>query len=346
MDTFVEKLTQNIIDYCCDGDESVRVHAGVFAFFCLKIKKEPYKRCFLAIQKPGAKAIFKKLLSCRTGTLDGESRMIGIDFSSRNISTSIQENLDVKHCCKKNENKKNTVLTFPHSPVKADILYFDEHYVRIRFFSENFQKTFLNEFESTCTVIKVNEKLDTRIWELYIEKNIAPKKIKQMTFDIINILDKLNCVIIYCTELKIFDYDILLFISNFIKFYYCSLYNKLCFDPKTFEELQETTFLFIKCFSFLDIYNLRLDPNVSNCAIKNLSSLTPATHGPLAVVQGERPKVNLKKIITTCGPEYIHVIEGTRSLLSTLNRVDCGSESNYLEIITKININECKKNII
>lgn len=346
MENSVKKLTQDIIDICCDGDESVRVYAGVFAYFLLKIKKETYEKCVLALKKPNASVIFKKLLNCRTGTLDGESRMIGIDFSSRNISNSIQENLDVKHCCKKTVDRNNPIFRFPLTPVKSDILYVDEHYVRIRFFSEDFNTHFLNDYANQCIIIKVNEILDPRIWELYIEKNIAPKKIKQITYDIINMLDESNCIIIYCTELKIFDYDILLFISNFIKFYYCSLYNKLCFDPKTFEELRETTFLFIKCFSFLDIYNLRLDSNISNCAIKNLSSLTPATHGPLAVVQGERPKVNLKKNITICGPDYVHVIEGTRPLLSTSNRVDCGSESNYLEIITQVNIDECKTNII
>lgn len=342
----IKKLSEAIVVYCCDGDESVKLHANVLAYYLLKIKKENFEVCLNAVKKPGAAKVFKKLLACRTGTLDGESRMVGIDFSAHDNSKQIQKNLDVKHCCKTNKSSDAFIFTVPHSPLKSDILYFDENYVRIRLFAERFDPSVLGEYQNKYMFIQVNDKLDSRIWEIYIEKNLVPKKIKQITFDIINKLDAANYVIIYCTELKIFDYDILLFISNFLKFYYCILRNKLCFDPTTFQELKETSFLLVKCFMFLDVFNLRLNPNTVNCAIKNLSSLTPLTHGPLTVIQGERPKVNLKKNMTMCGPDYVHVIEGTRSLLSTLNRVDGGTESNYLEIITEIEINDCNNEIV
>lgn len=124
--------------------------------------------------------------------------------------------------------------------------------------------------------------------------------------------------LIFCSELKHFVENPLLFISNFVKFTYCYSLNQDVFDPKRYEEIKAMTLYTTQCALFM--------------STGNLTNMSTDTHGPLVAYTGERPKVLLSKF--RHGER--HNNEGTRAMQTMNKSSDVGARSNYIEVVSKV----------
>lgn len=126
--------------------------------------------------------------------------------------------------------------------------------------------------------------------------------------------------LIFCSELTMFLYSPLLFLSNYIKFMWCYTANREIFDPKSFEDIRLLTSHTTYGLMFLNT--------------NNLSSMPKTTHGPLIACSGERPKIALNKF----DANTMYVNEGSRALQSVDKPSDFGTVSNFIEIISEIEL--------
>lgn len=126
--------------------------------------------------------------------------------------------------------------------------------------------------------------------------------------------------LIFCSELKYFIENPLLFVSNFVKFTYCYSLNQDIFDPKQYDEIKAMTLYMTQCALFM--------------STGNLTNMSTDTHGPLVAYTGERPKVLLSKF--SHGEE--HNNEGTRAMQTMNKSSDLGARSNYIEVVSKISL--------
>lgn len=126
-----------------------------------------------------------------------------------------------------------------------------------------------------------------------------------------------NCSLIFSSELGYFKYDVLLFVSNFVKFMYCYATNQNTFDPCTYND-----------FKILNIYICESCLFVSST---NLSNMPSQTHGPLIAYTSERPKTLLKKL-----QDRTFINEGSRAMQSMNLASDIGVRSNMIEVSAKL----------
>lgn len=129
--------------------------------------------------------------------------------------------------------------------------------------------------------------------------------------------------LIFCSELKYFVDNPLLFISNYVKFSYCYSLNQDIFDPKLYEEIKAMTLYMCHCALFM--------------STGNLTNMPVDTHGPLIAYTGERPKVLLSKF-RHGGKHAVYVNEGTRAMQAMNKCSDMGARSNYVEVVSKISL--------
>jgi len=75
----------------------------------------------------------------------------------------------------------------------------------------------------------------------------------------------------------------------------------------------------------------------------NLTNMSDETHNPLIAYTGERPKIAMTRFNT----DKIYIAEGNRAFQTINKGSDFGTKSNYIEIISKVQINDsCIKNIV
>ncbi|XP_025194295.1 uncharacterized protein LOC112593916 [Melanaphis sacchari] len=136
---------------------------------------------------------------------------------------------------------------------------------------------------------------------------------------------KSKCSLIFSSELAFFKYNVLLFISNFIKFMYCYATNQNTFDPKTYNDFKILNIYICEACLFIDS--------------TNLSNMSSKTHGPLIAYTSERPKTLLNKM-----QNEIFVNEGSRAMQSMNLASDIGVRSNMIEISAMLHSDVYKKN--
>lgn len=135
-----------------------------------------------------------------------------------------------------------------------------------------------------------------------------------------NAADVYKFDLIFCSELAMFLYSPLLFMSNYIKFMWCYTANRDIFDPRSFDDLRLLTSHTTYGLMFLNT--------------NNLSSMPKTTHGPLIACSGERPKIALNKF----DPDVVYINEGSRALQSVDKASDFGTVSNFIEIVSEIEL--------
>lgn len=124
-----------------------------------------------------------------------------------------------------------------------------------------------------------------------------------------------DCSLIFLSELSFFRYNVLLFISNYVKFMYCYGNNRNTFDPSTFDDCRMTEVYMSNACLFL--------------STTNLSSMSEDTHGPLVAYTAERPKILMSKLAKT---KKTFVNEGVRAMQSVNLASDVGVRSNIIEV--------------
>lgn len=158
---------------------------------------------------------------------------------------------------------------------------------------------------------------ESDVFEIYYFK---PRK----TILLINYLEaKYKCAIIFSSTLKVFKYNLLLFISNYVKFMWCYIESRLVFDPNELHEHRR-----IMIFIIYGILFLNTD---------NLSCLNPETCNPLISYTGEKPREALLKYIKV-QPDKVYRCEGTRPMISIDKSDDFGAISNFIEIVCDLNL--------
>jgi len=162
-----------------------------------------------------------------------------------------------------------------------------------------------------------------RVYEVYLENH--PHMTPHAVHRLIRYIDKKRLgSVIFCSELRLFQYNRLLFVSNYLKFSYCYGAPSHIFDPRDFDEIRLTIMYLMYAMLFLDTNNL------TNMPIKS--------HGPMIAYNGQRPRAALAKF----DPTRVHRGEGTRAMLAAGKGADMGTVSNYLEVVTCIRLSDIK----
>lgn len=159
--------------------------------------------------------------------------------------------------------------------------------------------------------------ISKNVYESYVHKTTKRSNlIKQEA--LVNYYDsKPQCSLIFSSELAYFKYNVLLFVSNFLKFMYCYATNQNTFNPQSYND-----------FKILNIYICEASLFLSST---NLSNMSPVTHGPLVAYTSERPKTLLNKM-----QNRTFVNEGSRAMQSINLSSDIGVRSNMIEISAKL----------
>lgn len=159
--------------------------------------------------------------------------------------------------------------------------------------------------------------ISKNVYESYVHKTIKRSNlIKQEA--LVNYYDsKPQCSLIFSSELAYFKYNVLLFVSNFLKFMYCYATNQNTFNPQSYND-----------FKILNIYICEACLFLSST---NLSNMSPTTHGPLIAYTSERPKTLLNKM-----QNNVYINEGSRAMQSMNLSSDIGVRSNMIEISAKL----------
>jgi len=298
-------------------DSSIIVEARGIAFYMLFCEKLTLDYCKKLFDTPNSNYFVKKLIDSASTFFDPIPQSLGIHIGSNLIADSTQDSLDVKRSKLFNNNNKDKIehgdSGIIQPQIKLDLLYSHKTKYWIRFFLDDLEK--LNFLYEEIYII-TND-----IYEIYYTKNA---KFESNIFQVIGNLDVIGANVIFCSELKLFQYSPLLFLSNFVKFMYCYKSNKCGFDPQNAQELEDLNKYFIYAMSFLDTCNLNIT--------------TPKTHGPLITYSGERPKPAFRKF----NSKLSYINEGTRAMLSVDRPSDLGIQSNFIEICSELDLLDSK----
>lgn len=299
-------------------DETIIISAKGIAQHMLLSEGIVLSEAIDLLNKPGADKIIWKLISCQSDFMGPTPRSIGIDIVSESTASKIQSSLDVKHIKKAQEvaTASTSIKVDRETPrIKTDLVYSHPSTIWIRFYSTrrniNIPNTALME-------------ITNNVYELYCAKKTTTM------FEILSILEKeYDSDLIFCSELPAFLHNPLLFYSNYIKFMWCYYRNRHVFDPTSFDDIRALTLFSTYGLMFL--------------STNNLSSMSSTTHGPMISCSGERPKVALGKFDTT----KVYTNEGSRAMQSLNKPSDFGTQSNYVEIISEVEIDSsCLNRII
>lgn len=290
-------------------DRTVKTQVLNIAQYLLKCKKMSVSDIVRQLDKPGAKAILEKLLDCSSDLLSSDPRALGVDISNHIVSERIQKSLDIKSIQAKN----NTMMP----KIKHSILHSHPTSIWIRFYS-----TCLNILDAR--LLENNNyhiiTLCKNVYELYIYKSVY-----EIDIATTNILCKTleryyDADIIFCSELQYFSYNKLLFISNYVKFMWCYLLDKQIFNPTTASDFKTISIYMMHSLLFL--------------RSSNLAHMSTSTHNPLIAYTGERPRTAMNKFDT----RRVYRVEGNRAMMTVGKSGDFGSRSNFVEIVSKIEL--------
>lgn len=315
-----------------DWDFTIEMQARTVAQFMLLNKKIPLDECLrLFEQNPNARTYFEKLLDSQSEFLGPTPRSVGIDLVGCVSADKLQQSLDIKHVKQRQQQQQQQQPSTSSSSndisnefqkldrirptVKIDLAHTHPTNIWVRFYCTMDMRDFNAKalLRQKYNILSVCE----NVYEAYGNKNLEDVSA------LVRELESNWCAdIIFISELTALLYNPLLFLSNYIKFQWCYTLNRPIFDPQSARDIHVlatyTTFgmLFIK----------------SN----NLANMPKNTHGPLIACTGERPKIAISKF----DRERVYVNEGSRAL-QTLNKAsDFGTKSNFIEIISTIELDD------
>jgi hypothetical protein len=292
------------------NDESIEPQALSIATYFILTKERSLNTMQVLLTKPKAKEIIQRLLDSESDILTPTPKNIGIEVLEIISSSNMQQILDVK----KMKNK----------PIELNI-------PSMKYAATKFQTDFLFSCPVlffriyTCEVDQIKKKVPKAEWYeirdniyevVYKESKISTSFVENF----IDVCDTFGSDVIFCSHLKLFKG--LVFISNYIKFWYCINLQKFNFNPTTYDELKYVNTLLT--FSQVFLYT------------KNLNLMPKDTHGPLTVITGERPSKYVDKF-----ENYLYPVEGSRPMMLIGKPADTGTLSNYIEIIQQIDLPSC-----
>lgn len=278
-------------------------------------------RALTLLRVPGCKRIIDKLLDCESDFMSCTPSSIGIHLASFIGADKVQKSLDVKHVSSSSDSGSNVIV---------DRLY-SSNSVRIRFYTKSqitptttgnaghhlglaARLSGVSVYDYTFPYQSNEHKID--------ETNFRQNRRRATTIDLVirRIEREYYGIIIYCTELSHFMYSQLLFLSNYLKFHWCSVRKRYLFDPTSAEDIQ-----------FMVYY---LTYGLLFTRTKNLTNMPTDTHNPLIAYTGERPKNAMAKFDN----DTVYNVEGTRAMLTIDMGSDFGARSNFIEITSQIEI--------
>lgn len=350
-------------------DCSVEPQARAIAQYMLLCKDMSRDECASLFDKPGAGRLLDKLLDCESEFMGPTPRAVGIDAVVFTTAHKMQQSLDVKQF---QISKKEARLGRVTPNIKNNILFSDKTFMWIRFhcaalseeeclrpvdiFESRTFKTMadvekyfkshsggVHEFSvdsgttSTGAVAKSGKhevvitnkatvfKVCDNVYEIYAVKTSAQSNSLKLDYLLQRYGENSNYSMIFCSELKHFQDSPLLFISNYLKFTYCYSLNKDIFDPRRYDEIKAAVLYLSQCSLFM--------------STSNLTNMSRDTHGPLVAYTGERPKVMLSKFKSVDGTRAaVYNNEGTRAMQTTNKSSDLGARSNYVEVVSRIEL--------
>lgn len=270
------------------------------------------------LRKPNADKVFAKLLDSMSDFMGPTPRTVGVDLVSQVSSAKIQQSLDVKHVKRSNVDSSDDNRIKPVT--KIDLDYTHPTQIWIRFY------TLVPTLGLSVIQICPN------VYELYIDKqsisggkanSTAPTQ--QYAGYIGNMLKILEtdygASLIFCSEIVLFMDNTLNFLSNYLKFMWCTSANRSIFDPISHEDHERLSTYYTYGLMFVNT--------------NNLTYMTKKTHGPTIAITGERPKVALQKF----DPNEKLINEGSRANQCIDKPSDFGTVSNFIEIVSRFKLN-------
>lgn len=299
-----------------DNDTTMRPQARAIAFYMLRCERLPYELICQQLEKPGARRLLERLLDCESDFMSPVSRSLGLDIVAYISADKIQKSLDVKHLQLADGNVKIDRIT---PVIKQTLLYNNPSMVWIRFYTNRPMDV---EY-MPGNVVPVSE----QVYELYTPKS---KTIARDVSRIITYLEEeWSANIVFCSELSLFLYNKLLFVSNYIKFMWCYVMNRDIFNPTTADDYR--TLCIYMTYSMLFLKT------------SNLTNMPEETHNPLIAYTGERPKIAMSKFKT----DRVYVVEGNRAMQTVNRGSDFGVKSHFMEIVSTVELdNSCLRNIV
>lgn len=347
-------------------DVSVEPQARAIAQYMLLCKDMSRDECAALFDKPGAGRLLDKLLDCESEFMGPAPRAVGIDVVVFTTAHKIQQSLDVKQF---RIGQTEACLGRVTPNVKNTILFSDKEFIWIRFHCsalteeeclrpvdisetrtfktlddvEKYFKSHSGGVRELCVdsggggaktrgnheVVITNRatvfKVCDNVYELYVVKTSAQSNALKLDYLLRRYGASDNYSLIFCSELKHFQDSPLLFISNYLKFTYCYSLNKDIFDPKQYCEIKAAVLYLTQCSLFM--------------STSNLTNMSCDTHGPLVAYTGERPKVMLSKFTGGDATQTVtYNNEGTRAMQTMNKSSDLGARSNYVEVVSKIEL--------
>lgn len=302
-------------------DESMTAQSYGLATYLLI--KRPFDHCMMLCDKPNAKELLTNLIYNASDFISPNNRALGIEISSNIISDKMQKSLDVKQFT--TGTQRNRIPSIELVAQKHNISILFSHATKIVFRVMCTRKDLIESASNDSELYDIGN----NVYEIFINKTTplqTAERVKGLVriFTNINLLSGVICDLIFCTELSLFGG--LDFLSNFIKFNYCILKQKLVFDPKTFAELH--------CVNEYLIYGLLFIPT------NNLNIMSKMSHGPLCIYTGERPGDYLPKL----NKKELYPIEGSRANMSIDKSSDIATSTSFIEIINKVKLDSNQLN--
>lgn len=292
-------------------DKTIEMEAKCIAQAMLLSFNMPLEKATALILKPDAARYINKLLDCQSDFLGPTPRSVGIDLVSSISADKIQQSLDVKHVKKNQINYDKLDRIKPQ--IKIDLAYSHPNTIWVRFYSKYENITFNSDTIRNYNILTVCP----NVYEIYSDKDPT------MVCNLINDLEKSwSADIIFCSELPLFLYNPLLFLSNYVKFVWCYSLNRNVFDPQTATDIHTLASYFTYGLVFLHT--------------SNIANMSQETHNPLIACTGERPKIAVSKF----DKNKTYINEGSRALQTMNKASDFGTKSNFIETITTIDLDK------
>lgn len=317
----------SIIIKTMNNDATLLLKARGLAQYMLLCKKLSIDFCERIISAPNAIQILTQLFKTSSSYLGSQPFSVGIELNCYLSSSNVQKSLDVKHIDEKSSkistNQNDNVIK-PN--INIDLLYNHPTKIWIRFYCRNQKYIAIVDTKFKYHIYEIAP----NVYEAYGGKDIAD------AFIAMNELEtKYNADLIFCSELDIFMRDkkntekmhanMLLGLSNYIKFMWCYTLNRIIFDVSSDEDVK-----LLHCYMTYGLLFFGLE----TFKTKNLSTMSTTTHNPIIVCTGERPKIALSKF----DKSTIYNNEGSRALQSLDQSSDYGTTSNFIEVISDIDL--------
>lgn len=339
--TQIELLSEKIQEVM--NDYSISVYALGFSHYLIFDKKFEMDKCFKMIKKKRFSEFFNKLLDSKSEIFGFTPRSVGITNVEMTLRESLQSSLNVKQMKYLHiDSFIRSKLIIPE--IDEDMLYNHNKYVWIRFYDKNVLNfDCYKDIYKELNVYKIGDDL----YELYFLKpngktslTFCKEDCKEIVVDskscyhvtcLGDRIDQNGGKIEFCSELNMFFYEKLVFMSNFIKFMFDYKTNSTLFDVKEFEHSALINSIIINGLTFF---------KNSNCSITS-----DETHGPLIKYTGDNPANELKK----CKTNHFYKNVGSRANISVDVPDNLGIHTSYIEMSGEYNMknnNDCINNIV